>query len=203
MIDYSQGKIYKLVCNTTGKVYIGSTTKKYLSDRLAGHRKNYNEYLYKDRRYITSFEILKGENYKIVLIELFPCKSKDELRMREQYYIDSMDCINKYSAYTTKEEAKIKAQEYRKERYALHKDTIKKQINDYRQNNKEHIKKVRKAYYDKNIEKMRLKDREKYQKHKDKILARDRIKNKERVECDVCGKDLCRGYINKHKRKFH
>jgi hypothetical protein len=31
--DYSRGKIYKLECLTTGKVYIGSTIQKYLSQR--------------------------------------------------------------------------------------------------------------------------------------------------------------------------
>ena len=33
MIDYTKSKIYKIVCNTTGLIYIGSTVNK-LSRRL-------------------------------------------------------------------------------------------------------------------------------------------------------------------------
>ena len=36
---YSRGKIYKIVSDCTDKIYIGSTCEKYLSNRLAGHRK--------------------------------------------------------------------------------------------------------------------------------------------------------------------
>ena len=44
MINYERGKIYKLVCNKTGKVYIGHTTKQLLSERLAEHRYQYTQY---------------------------------------------------------------------------------------------------------------------------------------------------------------
>ena len=43
MPDYQQGKIYKIVCNTTGLLYIGSTTQKFLSSRLSGHMRNYKK----------------------------------------------------------------------------------------------------------------------------------------------------------------
>ncbi len=45
MPDYSKGKIYKIVCNTTGLVYIGSTCEPTLARRLAGHRGAYNAFL--------------------------------------------------------------------------------------------------------------------------------------------------------------
>ena len=44
-IDYSKGKVYKIVCNITGKIYVGSTTKEYLSQRLTLHRANYQLFL--------------------------------------------------------------------------------------------------------------------------------------------------------------
>ena len=37
MVNYQLGKIYKLVDNTNGNIYIGSTCLPYLSSRLAGH----------------------------------------------------------------------------------------------------------------------------------------------------------------------
>ena len=34
---YSRGKIYRIVCNTTGEQYYGSTIEPYISNRLSGH----------------------------------------------------------------------------------------------------------------------------------------------------------------------
>ena len=38
MVNYQLGKIYKLVDNTNGNIYIGSTCKPYLSSRLVQHK---------------------------------------------------------------------------------------------------------------------------------------------------------------------
>ena len=67
MVNYQLGKIYKIVDNTNGNIYIGSTCKPYLSSRLAGHKADYNNYLLGLRQHITSFEILKNGDYNIVL----------------------------------------------------------------------------------------------------------------------------------------
>ena len=43
--DYSKGKIYKIepICeHDEGEVYIGSTTKDYLSQRMVFHREGFN-----------------------------------------------------------------------------------------------------------------------------------------------------------------
>jgi hypothetical protein len=37
MVNYELAKIYKIVCNKTGMVYIGSTCQRLLSQRLSGH----------------------------------------------------------------------------------------------------------------------------------------------------------------------
>ena len=37
MTDYSKGNVYKLICDGTGEIYIGSTTQK-LYKRLAVHK---------------------------------------------------------------------------------------------------------------------------------------------------------------------
>ena len=94
-VDYSNGKIYKIVDNTTGNIYIGSTCEKYLSKRLVGHRTSYKCYLEGKTNYMTSFEILKNNNYEIILIESHPCGSSDELHARERFYIENNNCVNK------------------------------------------------------------------------------------------------------------
>lgn len=85
MKDYSQGKIYKICDESNGDVYIGSTIQR-LKRRYDTHGifKDYN----KDKC-----------NCKIILIEDYPCNSKRELEIREQYFIDNTDCINKTRAY--------------------------------------------------------------------------------------------------------
>ena len=65
---YNKGKIYKIVDNTTGNIYIGSTCKP-LSARLACHRASYKIYLNTGKPYYSSFEILKNNNFDIILIE--------------------------------------------------------------------------------------------------------------------------------------
>ena len=50
MPNYQNGKIYKIVCNITGLVYIGSTIEN-LTERLWGHVYHYNSYLDGKRRY--------------------------------------------------------------------------------------------------------------------------------------------------------
>ena len=42
------------------------------------------------------FEKYGIENCKFFLVELYPCKSKEELEAREGYYIRNYDCVNKY-----------------------------------------------------------------------------------------------------------
>ena len=99
MIDYRNGKIYKLISTETDNVYIGSTSLKYLSTRLVGHKHAYTSWQAGKGRYVSSFEIVQHDNCKIILLENFPCESKDELHAREQYWIEnSANCINKRKA---------------------------------------------------------------------------------------------------------
>ena len=82
--------------NTNGNIYIGSTCEPTSARRLQCHRTNYRRYVKNLQPHNTrSSEILKNGDYNIVLIELYPCNSKDELQARERYYIESMDCVNK------------------------------------------------------------------------------------------------------------
>ena len=95
MLNYQLGKIYKIECNVTGKVYIGSTCEPTLARRLTKHVGNYRCYLKGTYLYVSSFDILQNEDYDIVLIESYPCNSKDELHARERYWTNNIDCINK------------------------------------------------------------------------------------------------------------
>jgi hypothetical protein len=79
-------KIYKIIDNTNDNIYIGSTCEYILSRRLAGHRSMYDRYVKGAKNYTTSFEILKNENYCIILLESYPCDTKDQLTSRESFF---------------------------------------------------------------------------------------------------------------------
>ena len=72
MPDYKQGKIYKIVCNVTGKVYIGSTIET-LARRLAGHRTAYKTFKEGKSTNVTAYQIIEQGNYDIVLIDYYNC----------------------------------------------------------------------------------------------------------------------------------
>ena len=94
MPDYQNSKIYKILDNTNGKVYIGSTTARLLCMRLAGHRQNYKRYIEGTMSNCSSFQILKNNDYVMSLIEACPCKNKDELFARERFHIENNECVN-------------------------------------------------------------------------------------------------------------
>ena len=148
MVNYKNGKIYKILDLTNDNFYIGSTTKEYLSQRLEKHRTNYNYYLDGKSNYTSSFEIISNENYKIYLLQNCSCASKDELRQKEQYWIDRLNCIkmvNKYKAFRTEEQTKKEKKEKQKIWYENNKDKIAEKDKIYQKNNKEKILEYRKA----------------------------------------------------------
>ena len=87
MNKYNNGKIYKIVDNTSDMVYVGSTCIT-LKQRLKNHEYHYKSFKAgKIISNLSSFQILKNENYSIELIEYYPCENKKDLEKRETYYI--------------------------------------------------------------------------------------------------------------------
>jgi hypothetical protein len=135
MVNYNNGKIYKIepICeHDECDIYIGSTTKQYLSQRMDKHRSNYKSYKNGKSHNITSFIIFDKygvENCDIILLENVNANSKDELHIREAHYIKTLKCVNKCIPLRTKKE-------YNKE----NKDEISIKKKDYRKQNREKIK---------------------------------------------------------------
>ena len=95
MTDYSKGKIYKIVCNITGEVYYGSTCETTVARRLTAHISKYKQWKRNGLGFYTSFPIIDRCDYNIFLVELYPCGSRDELKMREGFYQSNNKCVNK------------------------------------------------------------------------------------------------------------
>ena len=119
-INYQNGKIYKIINEDNEIIYIGSTAQELLCDRYKNHK-------------------LKAPNHKIILIQNYPCNSKQELCMKEQQIIEQYsNLLNKYKAFSSEEEKK-----------------------EYYENNKNEILEKSKIYYENNkngkLEKMKVK----------------------------------------------
>ncbi len=136
MVNYQNGKIYKIQDVGGNMCYIGSTTKERLCQRMVEHRQKYNQWLNKTQDRITVYEIFDKygvENCNIVLMELCPCNSRDELTKLESQYIRSENCVNKVIPDRG-------MTEYQKEYYINNSVVFKKKVSDYRMLNKDKIK---------------------------------------------------------------
>ena len=113
--DYSKGKIYKIepICDhDEGDIYIGSTTKQYLSQRMTKHKSNYLSWRNNPQGKtpkLNSFDLFDKYGLNkchIILIKNFPCSSKDELYAGEALQIKNVKCVNKHVPFRTEEEKK-------------------------------------------------------------------------------------------------
>ncbi len=126
-----KGNIYKLTCDKTDKIYIGSTIST-LKRRLVKHKS--------EKTSVSKILFELGE-VNIVLLEEYECDTKLELRKREQYYMDLYQDIkiNILRAYTDKKQYD---NEYNKRNRHKQKE--------WRDNNKERVREYNKMYKTKN-----------------------------------------------------
>jgi ribosome-interacting GTPase 1 len=154
LINYNNGKVYKIepICEyEEGDIYIGSTTKKYLSQRITKHRAAYNQYKNGGVKHATSFDLFDKygiDNCQIVLLELVNVESKNELHQREAHYIRTLKCVNKIIPDRT--------------------------LKEYRGDNKEKIALIKKAWEEANKEKRTLQKKEYREANKEKLALQNK-----------------------------
>jgi len=210
-INYSKSIIYKLCCKdpTIEEIYIGSTSNK--RNRKYGHKtdcnncnsKGYNYFVYQFIRDNGGFQ-----NWDMIIIEEFPCNSKNELECRERYWIETLKPeLNKYipsrtkKEYTKKyyEENKKEINKKNKEYYEENKDYKKKyqkeydeenknKIKEYREKNKKELSKKQKEYREENKEKIK----EYYQKNKKEL--------NEKIKCEKCNCLISKQNLRAHQK---
>lgn len=203
MPDYQKGKIYKIVDLDTDECYIGSTCEPTLAKRLAKHVVDYKCWLNGTKNYITSFKIIENNNYDILLLENFPCDSKDQLHARESYYCQTMVCVNKL-----KNQGLISAlggcKEYQKDYYKENKENILAKTKQYRSQHKDSIQKFQKEYRQKNKKDLLAKSKQYNEQHKESIIeyqSEYRAQHKEKAaEKHICE---CGGSYSLHHKSTH
>jgi hypothetical protein len=189
MVNYASAKIYKIVCDTTNKTYIGSTTVS-LSRRLTQHLTEYNRYKNgKTINRFTSFELFDNSNYKIILIEECPCENREQLFRKEREHIDANVCVNKLMPIRYEQEKKDLLKKRNDENYAKNRIELLEYQKQYAKENPEKLKEYKDAYYQENktelleknkeyrknnIETVKKRDKDKYERNKEKLLEQSK-----------------------------
>ncbi len=167
MTQYMNGKIYKIVCNTTNECYIGSTTQT-LCKRLATHVQDYKKYLKSNHGFVTSYPILERGNYNIILLEEVNCENREQLHRAERKHIETNVCLN--HCIPTRD-----WKEYREANQQKHDEYM----TQWKNENKEHIKEWRKDYNEVNKERNKISRKLYLSQRTEEQIVRDKEKKKE------------------------
>ena len=216
MVNYKNGKIYKLVnsiCNE-GNCYYGSTCNK-LRIRKQQHKYNYKYWKEGKYHFVSSFKLFDEdfENTKIILVEEVKCDNKQQLLARERFYIENYKCLNKCVPGRTKKEYiktnAIKIKEQRKEYREKNADKIKEYAKEQRKKNADKHKEYRKEYNKKNADKHKQYMKEYRKKNADEIKQKTKEYNeinadklKEKVKCPSCGCFVRKYGLKRHQRSI-
>ncbi len=180
MTNLKTGRVYRIIFNDVETIYIGSTFCQ-LRQRYYNHKKNLHD---KTKKHMALYEFMKKnlEKVKIILIEEIKVKNRDELRKKEQYYIelyntkkDGYNCVNAF--LTHEERLKQKRKAYYK--------------------NRSNILVRQKKYNNKNIEKKKEYKKQYYIKNKDRLLDKFKEYRKIKIVC-LCGSDIRRCQFKRH-----
>jgi hypothetical protein len=175
--NFNQARIYKITCNlpTINEIYIGSTADyesrciRHWSDC---HNVNSPNYSFKVYNYIRN----NGGfgNFTIDVIEHYPCANKTEMRIREQYYINTLKpTLNSIRAFRSEEELKEYNNQYRTD----NKDYYNQYNNQYRTDNLDYFKQYR-------------------NNNKDQLKS----KSNQIIQCSNCDKSYRKKCKSKHVR---
>jgi len=191
MVNYNNGKVYKIINENREIVYIGSTAQVMLCDRYKTHSH-------------------KAPNHKIILIENYSCNSKEELCKREQEIIDEhSNLLNKLRAFRSEEYIKEYRKEITKEYRENNKEKIKEKKKEYDENNKEKIKEQKKEWYENNKDQMKEYNKEWYENNKEKLKEKrkehyenNKDKLKEKITCEYCNCEIQKCNLRKHQKSL-
>ena len=195
MRNYNNGKIYKIepICaHEENEIYIGSTTKELLCQRLAEHKHGCKSWIKNNIKYYKHYSYLLFEKYgidncQIVLLESVNANNKDELFAREAHYIRTLKCINNNIPLRSDKE-------YKQDK----KEEIKIQRKEFYDTNRERLLQDKRNDYEKHRETRLVKGKERYQKNREEILK----KQSEPVICE-CGTTFHGHKARHNKSKKH
>ena len=158
MPDYQNAKIYKLVNDTLGLTYYGSTVQS-LSVRKACHKSSSNKVYGK----CSSRLLFDGKSdVDIVLVEKYPCNDREELHKRERFYIENNDCVNITVPLRTKKEWLDAHPNYDKDYRKKNRVRLRELKKKATEKRKDHYLDYQKKWKDANADKIREHARQKF-----------------------------------------
>jgi hypothetical protein len=165
--------IYKIYSTSGDKVYIGSTTTS-LTERFRCHRNNENPG--------TSRILFDEYGVENCMIESLEEVKEGERYLRERHWIETTsNVVNERIPGRVGNERYIVSYEKHKE-----KRLVKAKV--YKEANKDRCKEVSKKWHEANKEHMKEWKKE---------------YNSARVNCEICGVEVCRGALFRHKKVKH
>jgi len=175
--------------------------------------KAYKSWLAGKNNYVTSYEIVKYDDFYIEIVEKYPCKSKEELLTRESHYIKSEKCVNRYIPGRTSKQwnednhekvLENKRRYHRENREEIlekkrlyhieNRDEILEKKRLYHIENREEILEKKRLYRIENREKIAERGKQRYEKNHEKNLEKARLyreKNREQIKERQCVKVKC------------
>lgn len=147
-IDYSNTKIYKLVCKDLNVkfIYVGYTTDWIV--RKYKHKYESNSNIKNFKVYTMIRENGGWENWDMILIEEFPCENSLQARQRERHWYETLNStLNTHNPYRNDTN----------EWFEENRETKSKKFKQYYEENKEELKDRHKKYYEENKEEINRK----------------------------------------------
>jgi hypothetical protein len=92
MPNYQEGKIYKIVNDVNDQVYIGSTTQALIK-RFRCHCSNAKNSIFATSYFYDKMREIGIQHFRIELIKLYPCASKEKLETEEFRVSQEMDSV--------------------------------------------------------------------------------------------------------------
>jgi len=167
--DLTKGIIYKIQCLQTGETYYGST-KQTLTKRKHIHQSKSNT--------SSSKQIIDRGNWKIESVEEIFFKHKNEMLIREKFYIqkardsDRETCVNKNLPITTIWEKSEQQSETMRKWYIKNKRNHLITCTKYQETHKEQHAQAMQRYQQKNLERIRIYQRAYRQKQHDEAILK-------------------------------
>jgi hypothetical protein len=194
MPDFKNGKIYEIVCNKTGCVYVGSTAEKRFSSRMSKHRCDFKAWKNGTRKSpCKSSLIIDNGDYTERVIEYYECTDKIELMKREThwYYIYKEThgelLVNKNVPYYTTSESRNEAK--------------KEQDKKWRDDNPERTKELDKKWYAANKEYKKEQNQKWRNANPERIKQLDARNNGVKIQCELCNELTSKANIAAHTKR--
>jgi len=153
--DYSKGLIYKIKCldPKIRDIYVGSTLNEVA--RRKKHKSNCTNPKGNDKYNLCVYQFIRShggwDDWKLVPIKLYPCKSRTELRIEEERIIEELEeftTLNRNRAWAGFDRDECKTEgDYNRKYQEIHKEEIVERKKKYYKEHKEEIAEKQKEKY--------------------------------------------------------